>query len=421
MPTPKEILKTYFNHNDFHLNQEQAINTILKNEDVLILMPTGGGKSICYQIPALILNGTAIIISPLISLMKDQVDSLKSKKIKADFLNSTVPYEKRLEITNNLKTNNLDLLYLSPEKLFWNNNKFLGFLKTINISLFAIDEAHCISQWGYDFRPEYLKLSLLKKYFPSVPTIAVTATADEYTRKDIIEKLSIKNSKIFVSGFNRKNIYYYIQPVSDKHDIYKKIANYLRKHRNDSGIIYTFTRSEATILADTLSQIGFSAKPYHAALLRDVRDKNQRAFMNGEVKIIVATIAFGMGINKPNIRFVLHTSIPRNIENYYQETGRAGRDGLKSEVILFYNKWRANDKKKFIISNIKDPEKKEIEIKKLEKMIEFCKIRTCRRKFLLECFGESISDHCEKCDICINRNKGIIPKIYQTLSRKSVI
>lgn len=421
MSTPKEILKTYFNHDNFRFKQEEIINTILKKEDALVLMPTGEGKSLCYQIPALILNGTAIVISPLIALMKDQVEFLKSKKIKADFLNSTVLYEKRLEIIDNLRKNNLDLLYLSPEKLFWDNNRFIGLLKTINISLFAIDEAHCISGWGYDFRPEYLKLSLLKKYFPFVPIIAVTATADEYTKKDIIERLNIKNSKIFVSGFDRKNIYYYVQPESDNNRIYRRIVNYLKDHRDDSGIIYVFTRAGATILANRLSRNGFPSKPYHAGLPKRIRDENQETFIKGEVKIIVATIAFGMGIDKPNIRFAFHVNLPKNIENYYQETGRAGRDGLKSEVILFYNKWRMRNMKRFIISNIKNPERRKIEIKKFEKMNEFCRIKTCRRKFLLEYFGEHISDYCGKCDTCINMNKEILSKIYQTLPGKGII
>lgn len=397
MPTPLEILQNKFGYENFRFNQEKIIETVLQKRDAFVLMPTGGGKSLCYQIPALIFDGLTVVISPLISLMKDQVDALRVAGIPAAYLNSSLSSEEHSAVYSDLAKGRLKLLYIAPERLFNNEQQFISFLKDLKVSLFAIDEAHCISHWGHDFRPEYRMLSSLKEEFPTVPIIALTATADDLTRQDILEKLQLREPGTFISSFNRLNIHYFIEP---KRGYYDRLVDYLDRRRNDSGIIYVLSRKSAEDLAEKLSDEGFSALPYHAGLSTEERTNNQNLFIRDEVKIIVATIAFGMGINKSNVRFVIHANLPKNIESYYQETGRAGRDGLKSDAILYYSAGDLAMLKGF--ATIEDnPEQTRIMLNKLSQMANLCENHTCRRKSILNYFGEAAADNCESCDICL--------------------
>jgi len=397
MPTSLEILKEKFGYENFRFNQEKIIETVLQQRDAFVLMPTGGGKSLCYQIPALIFDGLTVVISPLISLMKDQVDALRVAGISAAYLNSSLSSEEYSTVYSDLRNGRLKLLYIAPERLFNNEQQFISFLKDLKVSLFAIDEAHCISHWGHDFRPEYRMLSSLKEEFPSVPIIALTATADDLTRKDILEKLQLQDPDAFISSFNRPNIHYFIEP---KRGHYDRLVDYLDRRRDDSGIIYVLSRQSAEDLAKKLSYDGFSALPYHAGLETEERTKNQNLFIRDEVKIIVATIAFGMGINKSNVRFVIHVNLPKNIESYYQETGRAGRDGLKSDAILYYSAGDLAMLKKFAIIE-GNPEQSRIMLNKLSQMANLCENQACRRKSILNYFGEEAADNCESCDVCL--------------------
>lgn len=392
------ILKQYFGYDSFRHNQEAIIQNVLQGNDGLVLMPTGGGKSICYQVPALLFEGVTVVISPLIALMKDQVDALRINEIEAAYLNSTQSNAEQSIIMSKLQSNQLKLLYIAPEKLLGEGSTFINTLKQFKIALFAIDEAHCISQWGHDFRPEYLKLGELKKHFPSVPVIALTATADKLTENDILEKLHFNHPKVFENSFNRENIFYYIKP---KYNYQFELLQYLREHKDDSGIIYCLSRSGTERLAAQLAEEGFSTAAYHAGLERTVREETQNKFLRDEVKIMVATIAFGMGINKSNVRFVIHIDLPKNIESYYQETGRAGRDGLKSDALLFYSAGDVMKLKHFAhIEN--NPAQTEILLKKLNQMTNFCESSMCRRKYLLNYFGEEHPDYCGSCDICLS-------------------
>ena len=396
MHSIRQTLQHYFGYSSFRLNQEEIIKTILAGKDVVVLMPTGGGKSICYQLPALLLEGITIVVSPLIALMKDQVDALKLNGIPAAFLNSSLPPYEQQEVIQQLLNNQIKLLYLAPERLV-GANPFTNYLRKIKVALFAIDEAHCISQWGHDFRPEYLVLGELKKQFPGVPMAALTATADQLTKKDIIEKLGFTDHGLFESSFNRANISYFIKPKSN---YYRQLTAYLHAHADDSGIIYCLSRASTEELARDLTEDGFPALAYHAGLDRGVREDRQERFLRDETKIMVATIAFGMGINKSNVRFVMHVDLPKNIEGYYQETGRAGRDGLPGDAILFYSVADVFKLKKMVTID-GNQEQSSIMIRKLDKMAALCETKVCRRKFLLNYFGEEAPANCGSCDICL--------------------
>ncbi|HEY4324491.1 MAG TPA: DNA helicase RecQ [Mucilaginibacter sp.] len=399
--TPVQALQKYFGYGAFRYQQEAIIQRILDKKDVLALMPTGGGKSLCYQLPAVLLDGLTIVISPLIALMKDQVDSLNVNGIPAAFLNSSQTPDEQIQLTTKLRNNQIKLLYLAPERLFGKESKLITFLKTLSVSLIAIDEAHCISHWGHDFRPEYLALSGLKNEFPGTPVIALTATADELTKKDILEKLNLKDPAIFVSSFNRANITYRVIP---KRNSFNQLLGFLDERKDDSGIIYCLSRKSTEALAADLKSEGFSAEAYHAGLDNAVKARTQEAFLRDEVKIIVATIAFGMGINKSNVRYVIHVDMPKNIEGYYQETGRAGRDGLPSEALLLYSPGDAIKLKQF--ATIEDnPEQSRIMLNKLNDMVRYCQLQACRRQFLLKYFEEDFPSDCGSCDFCLTEFK----------------
>ncbi|HMH32671.1 MAG TPA: DNA helicase RecQ [Puia sp.] len=397
--SPRDVLQKIFGYDSFRNNQQEIIEHVLGGKDALVLMPTGGGKSLCYQVPALCLPGVTVVVSPLIALMKDQVDALKVNGIKAAFLNSSLNGSDQSFIMQQLRRNELKLLYIAPERLMGNEKSFIQFLKDIRVSLFAIDEAHCISQWGHDFRPDYLILGGLKENFPEVPIVALTATADELTKKDIIDKLHFSTWKFFENSFNRPNIYYYVKPKSNYYD---ELISYLEAHREDSGIIYCLSRNATEQLAGDLAEDGFNAAAYHAGLEKQTRDERQDLFLRDDIKIIVATIAFGMGINKSNVRFVIHVDLPKNMEGYYQETGRAGRDGLHSEAILFYSLADVMKLKNFAQVEGNEAQTK-ILLQKLDKMRRFCETRSCRRKYILNYFGEAAPDFCGGCDTCLNR------------------
>ncbi|MBS1519949.1 MAG: DNA helicase RecQ [Bacteroidetes bacterium] len=396
--TPIQALQKYFGYSEFRHQQEAIIQHILNGQDVLALMPTGGGKSLCYQLPAVLMDGVTIVISPLIALMKDQVDSLNVNGISAAFLNSTQSPDEQQRITDQLKKGNIKLLYLAPERLFGQGSNLISFLKSLSVCLIAIDEAHCISHWGHDFRPEYLMLADLKNEFPKTPVIALTATADKLTRKDILEKLNLNSPAEFVSSFNRANITYRIVP---KKNSFNQLLAFLDERKEDSGIIYCLSRKSTEELTADLKNEGFAAEAYHAGMDNVDKARNQEAFLKDEVKIIVATIAFGMGINKSNVRYVVHVDLPKNIEGYYQETGRAGRDGLPSDALLLYSYGDANKLQRFARVEGNE-EQSAIMLKKLDDMVKYCQLQTCRRQYLMHYFDESFPDNCGSCDICLS-------------------
>ncbi len=391
--TPLEILRDQFGYASFRLEQEAIINAVLQKKDTFVLMPTGGGKSLCYQIPALVFDGLTVVISPLIALMKDQVDALRVNGIEAAYLNSTQSYNEQEEILEKVRSKRLKLLYLAPE------SNYIKRLSTFDVSLIAIDEAHCISHWGHDFRPEYLVLSQLKRSMPHVPVIALTATADHLTQKDILEKLELNNPTTFLSSFNRPNILYTVEP---KQNSFEKLLTFLESRKDESGIVYCLSRTSTERIANDLKEEGFDALPYHAGLTKEIRAKHQEMFLRDETKIMVATIAFGMGIDKSNVRYVVHMDLPKNIESYYQETGRAGRDGLESEALLFYSYADVSKMKKFVAID-DNPEQTKIYLRKLDQMANYGDLSTCRRKYLLNYFDEATKDYCGHCDVCLTR------------------
>ncbi|MFA4901457.1 MAG: DNA helicase RecQ [Desulfobaccales bacterium] len=391
------ILKTHFGFDQFRPLQEEIIKCVISQRDAFVLMPTGGGKSLCYQLPALILPGVTLVISPLIALMKDQVDALKANGIPAEFINSTLTRPEIDEIQTEARNGKIKILYVAPERLIM--PEFQQFLKTINVSLIAIDESHCISEWGHDFRPDYRNLHLLRKIFPKVPAMALTATATKKVREDIIYQLSLDKAEIFISSFDRPNLSYAVFPKKGSYD---QLIQMLRECQNESAIIYCFSRKETEHLAADLRQEGFKTLPYHAGLESEARRTNQEKFIRDEAQIIVATIAFGMGIDKPDIRLVIHYHLPKSIEGYYQETGRAGRDGLPSKCVLFFS-YGDIIKQQYFIRQIENETERKNAYRKLDQMVEYCELATCRRSHLLSYFGEDYpQDKCNGCDICFS-------------------
>ena len=389
-------LKHFFGYDEFRLTQLPIIESVLAGKDTLAIMPTGAGKSICYQLPAMLLPGITIVISPLIALMKDQVDALVANGIYAAFLNSSQSQEQQQQVVRDAQAGNIKLLYIAPERIPANSDSFFSFLKGLNPSLFAIDEAHCISSWGHDFRPEYLKLAVLKKQFPELPVIALTASADKVTQQDIVARLALHQPRIFISSFNRPNIHYFIR---QKKDVFGHILEYIKKHKDDCGIIYALSRASTEGLAGKLHEAGIKAAYYHAGMDSAERSKVQEAFQRDEYKVIVATIAFGMGIDKSNVRFVIHHDVSKNVEGYYQETGRAGRDGLKSDAILFYSFGDIMKLRRF--AEVEgNPQQSAISRRKLELMQQYCEHEGCRRQYLMEYFGEQFPAYCGSCDYC---------------------
>ncbi len=396
--TPHDVLKKYFGYDNFRPYQEEIINSIITGNDIFTVMHTGSGKSLCYQIPAILLPGTCLVISPLIALMQDQVDSVRQLGIKAAFLNSMSLPGDALGIERSAISGDLDLLYVAPERLM--TDGFLAFLKTIKISLFAIDEAHCVSQWGHDFRPEYLRLGILSEMFPDIPRIALTATADEFTRKDIIEKLQLENARYFLSGLDRPNISY---TVEAKNNEKSQLLSLIRdRHPGEPGIVYCTTRNKTDEIAEFLRKNEIPAYSYHAGLDRNTRLKHQNIFLQGDGIVIVATIAFGMGINKPDIRYIAHLNLPKTLENYYQETGRAGRDGEPAEAFMIYGLQDVAVLQQMIDTSEGEEEFKRIQYRKMDAMLGYCESGHCRRQVLLGYFGEKLETPCGNCDICIN-------------------
>ena len=398
--TPLKILKTVFGYPQFRGQQEAIINDIIAGKNALVLMPTGGGKSLCYQIPALIRSGVGVVISPLIALMQDQVDALKQLGIRAAFLNSALSQQDARLVEQQLVNGELDLLYIAPERLKISTT--LEFLKTLQISLFAIDEAHCVSQWGHDFRVDYLNLWILNEQFPDIPRIALTATADDRTRLEIQQRLQLEDSPLYISGFDRPNIRYTIvqkQTGKDK----QQLLDFIRKnHDGDVGIVYCLSRKKVDAIAEWLTEKGINALPYHAGLPTDVRQQNQQQFLMQDKIVIVATIAFGMGIDKPNVRFVAHLDLPKSVEAYYQETGRAGRDGAPANAWMAYGLSDIVILKKWIAQSEADELHKSLEMHKLDAMLALCEQVHCRRQTLLQYFGETLEKHCGNCDCCLN-------------------
>lgn len=391
----KQALKKHFGYDAFRPLQEEIVGNVLEGKDCVVLMPTGGGKSLCFQLPALMLDGMAIVVSPLISLMKDQVDALMANGVTAEFINSS---QKPVEIADTMeraRAGKLKILYVAPER--FTVPGFEAFLRSLKISLIAIDEAHCISEWGHDFRPDYKNLKLLRKKFSDIPIIALTATATEKVKEDIIAQLNLTNPQLFISSFNRPNLSYEVLP---KKDSLKTILALLNTYKDQSAIIYCFSRKDTEKLVSELNRKGYKALAYHAGLNAETRRENQEKFIRDEVQIMIATIAFGMGIDKPDVRLVIHHSLPKSIEGYYQETGRAGRDGLPARCVLLFS-YADKFKHEYFIRHIANDDEKQKAQDNLESTIKYGDLQQCRRRFLLHYFNETYgATNCGNCDRC---------------------
>lgn len=410
----KEILRTVFGYSDFRNQQEQIIKHIIDGGSAFILMPTGGGKSVCYQIPALIRDGVAVVVSPLIALMQDQVATLNGLGVKAAYIASNQNLTQVSVIFDQVKTQQIKLLYVTPERA--SSSKFLRLLKNVNISLFAIDEAHCISHWGHDFRPEYQKLSIFAKYYPSVPRVALTATADQYTKVDILHYLHLKGCKEFRSSYERANLLYMVE---EKNNAKLQLLEFVRQHAYQSGIIYCSSRARVNMLVNYLNEHRFKVYAYHAGLDSATRSHNHLCFLQSNEAIMVATVAFGLGIDKPDVRYVYHFDMPRSIDHFYQESGRAGRDGLTALSVVNFGFKEILDQSKMIVLSEVDELKKKYELSKLKKMIKYCDSSDCRVQLLLEFMNEKVPQ-CGKCDNCANPKKLVdhtvlVQKILSTI------
>ena len=390
-----EILNSLYGYDSFRGHQAEIIETVSAGNNALVLMPTGGGKSLCYQIPSLVRDGVGVIITPLIALMQDQVDAMQQLGVKAAFLNSILSHSEQNTIEQQLRAGQLDLLYIAPERLIQPYTQEL--LANCKLALFAIDEAHCVSQWGHDFRADYLSLSLLQERFPSIPRIALTATADVRTRKEIVERLSLTDARAFVSGFDRPNIRY---AIANKTTAKKQLLDFLKQRQNEAGIVYCLSRKKVEDTAAWLTQQGFTALPYHAGLPAQLRQTHQKRFLRDDGVIIVATIAFGMGIDKPDVRFVAHLDLPKSIEAYYQETGRAGRDGLPADAWMVFGLQDVVRLQQMAQESDGSEQFKRAERHKLDAMLGLCEVTSCRRKVLLNYFADNAPDQCGNCDNC---------------------
>ena len=398
----RELLRSVFGYADFRAGQEEIVRAVLGGRDALVLMPTGGGKSLCYQLPAMLRPGTGLVISPLIALMQDQVSALRQHGVAAAFLNSSLAYAEQQRIKAALGRGELDLLYLAPERLLHEDGGTLALLRRIDISLIAIDEAHCVSQWGHDFRQDYLGLDVLKEHFPGTPRLALTATADEATREEIVARLKLDGADRFISGFDRPNIRY---TVRMKNGPGADLAAFLNERRGQAGIVYCLSRRKVEATAERLAAAGFDALPYHAGLSADQRRRCQDRFQRADGVIVVATIAFGMGIDKPDVRFVAHCDLPKSIEAYYQETGRAGRDGEPAEAWMTYGLQDVVRLRQMVDESEAGEEHKRVQRTRLQSLVAWCEITRCRRAGLLAYFGEEYPRACGNCDNCVNPPK----------------